>query len=151
MMNHNQLVFKLISAKETYAVRHPVLRNGKPLSSCEFNGDNRDTTYHIGVYTNNTLVGVASLLKANNTTILDVFAYQLRGMAIANKYQGKGLGKKIIHYAETILKEKGVLLLWMNARESAIPFYQKCGYKKSGNIFDIQNVGPHMVMFKKLN
>ncbi|SNQ44235.1 GNAT family N-acetyltransferase [Cellulophaga lytica] len=151
MKDQKELTFKLISAIETYPVRHPVLRAGKPLSSCEFSGDNLKTTFHIGAYQNNQLIGVASLLQVKNTSILNVFAYQLRGMAIANEHQGKGLGKKIINYAETILKEKGVLLLWMNARVSAIPFYTKCGYTKSGSIFEIQKVGPHVVMFKKLN
>ena len=150
MTTQNNLVFKLISPKETYPVRHAILRAGKPLSSCKFDGDDLKTTLHIGAYQNGNLVGVATLLEAKKSAILDVNAYQLRGMAIHQDQQGKGLGKKIINYAETILQEKHVLLLWMNARESAIPFYTNCGYTKSGRIFDIEKVGPHVVMFKKL-
>ncbi len=150
MTTHNNLFLKLISPKETYPIRHAILRAGKPLASCKFDGDDLGTTLHIGAYQNTNLVGVATLLNAKNTELEDVVSYQLRGMAIREDQQGKGLGKKIINYAETILQEKHVLLLWMNARESAIPFYENCGYTKSGRIFDIQKVGPHVVMFKKL-
>ncbi|MGJ8732762.1 MAG: GNAT family N-acetyltransferase [Cellulophaga sp.] len=151
MITENKICLKLISAKETYPVRQPILRANRPISSCKFTGDDLETTLHIGAYLNSGIVGVATLLQAQNSTILDASAYQLRGMAITGEQQGKGVGKKIITYAETILKEKGVLLLWMNARESAIPFYTKCGYTKDGSIFDIDKVGPHIVMFKKLN
>lgn len=151
MITENKIDFKLISAKETYSVRHPVLRANRPISSCKFTGDDLETTLHIGAYQNSNLVGVATLLQSKNSAVLDVNAYQLRGMAIGNEQQGKGIGKKIINYAETILQEKNVLLLWMNARENAIPFYTKCGYTKDGSIFDIDKVGPHIVMFKKLN
>ena len=34
---------KKISATETFLVRHPVLRAGKPIESCHFDGDDLET------------------------------------------------------------------------------------------------------------
>ncbi|GAL68931.1 hypothetical protein JCM19301_2950 [Jejuia pallidilutea] len=39
-----------ICAKETYPVRHPVLRTGKPIETCAFNGDDLPSTMHIGLF-----------------------------------------------------------------------------------------------------
>ncbi len=151
MKEQNNLVFKLISPEETYPIRHTILRSGKPISSCIFLGDDLHTTIHIGGFYNNNLIAIVSLFKVKNLEISNKHSYQLRGMAILNEYQGKGYGKKIIIYAETILRKKGISIIWMNARESAIPFYITCGYSKNGRIFDIPNVGSHIVMCKNLN
>ena len=37
-------------------------------------------------------------------------------------------------------------ILWCNAREKALGFYLKVGFKPSGELFTIQNVGKHMLM-----
>ncbi|SNB42987.1 Acetyltransferase, GNAT family, YitI (fragment) [Flavobacterium psychrophilum] len=41
-------------------------------------------------------------------------------------------------------------LIWFNAREAAVPFYEKLGYTKNGLPFAIANVGIHFLMFKNL-
>ena len=43
---------KEIPSKETYSVRQPVLRKGKPIESCIFEGDDLATTHHFGLYDN---------------------------------------------------------------------------------------------------
>lgn len=146
-----KISYTLISSLETHAVRHAVLRAGKPISSCIFDGDDTPTTIHIGGFYKNKLIAVVSLFKKKNEAISSTNAYQLRGMAVLEKYQGQGHGRKIIAVAETILEKKNVFIVWMNARESAIPFYINSGYSKFGPIFDIPDVGLHQVMYKKLN
>ena len=39
-------IIKNISANETFLVRHPVLRAGKPIENCKFDGDELETTQH---------------------------------------------------------------------------------------------------------
>ena len=60
------LTLKEITALDTYSVRHPVLREGKPLESCHFEGDNLQSTIHLGLYINCALIGVVSLFKNKN-------------------------------------------------------------------------------------
>lgn len=150
MKTVKKIVFKQILAPDTHAVRHAVLRIGRPISSCIFEGDDLPTTIHMGGYCNEKLIAIVSLFKADNKEISATEAYQIRGMAVLKQFQGKGYGRKIIAVAETILRKKNVVIVWMNARENAIPFYSNSGYSKIGHIFDIPEVGLHSVMYKKL-
>lgn len=143
-------IIKHISATEAYTVRHPVLRNGKPIDSCIFDGDNISSTFHLGVFIDNNLVGVCSFFKCNHQLLTEEFQYQLRGMAVLNTYQNKGLGNVILNYGETLLKEKNMNVIWCNAREKALNFYKKMGYKIIGEPFNIKDIGLHYVMWKKL-
>ena len=73
---------------------------------------------------------------------------QLRGMAVSEYCQGKGIGKMLIEKAEEILQKDKISKIWMNAREKAVPFYEKCGYKIEGEIFIIKPIGFHYLMAK---
>lgn len=147
----NSLNIKRITPEETYAVRHPVLREGKPWDSCAFDGDHLGTTFHLGCYEDDNLIGVASFLENGHALHNFTNAGQLRGMAVLNEHQGKGIGKLLLTFGEKLLLEKHIYIVWMNAREIAVPFYERCGYSKIGNIFDIAKIGNHFVMYKKIN
>jgi ribosomal protein S18 acetylase RimI-like enzyme len=139
-----------ISAEETFVVRHPVLRKGKPIASCHFDGDALPTTQHFGLYENDKIEGVISLFEKNNPLFEDNHQSQIRGMAVMENNQGKGFGTLLVTHAEELLKSQKVDLIWFNARENAADFYQKMGYEIMGNAFDIPDVGIHYVMWKKL-
>lgn len=149
-MEKHHLLIKEISALETYPVRHPVLRKGRPLEDCHFEGDDLPSTIHLGLFEDENLVGVASLLKNSHPDFDNNTPYQLRGMAILESVQGKGYGKQLLTFGENLLKKQGVDLIWFNAREKAIPFYQNSGYLIIGNSFDIRGIGTHFRMFKKI-
>ena len=141
---------KEITAKETYSVRHPVLRTGQPLATCAFEGDDLKTTIHLGIFQANKLVGVATLLKHNNPNFKPPFQYQLRGMAILKSHQKKGLGNQLLAYAENLLVSKQIGFIWCNAREIATNFYKNNGFIISGEPFDIPKIGTHFTMCKTL-
>lgn len=139
-----------ISAQETFLVRHPVLRNGKPLASCHFEGDDLPTTQHFGLYENDKIEGVISLFENNNLLFEAKHQSQIRGMAVLEKNQGKGFGRLLVDHSEKALMHQNITLIWFNAREKAVGFYQKMGYEIIGNSFDIPDVGIHYIMWKKL-
>jgi ribosomal protein S18 acetylase RimI-like enzyme len=141
---------KQIASKETYTVRHSVLREGKPMDSCTFEGDDFESTYHLGVFIDNKLVGVCTLLKNKHKLILENNQYQLRGMAVLKAYQGKSLGKKLLLYGEYLLKKEHINVIWCHARESAVNFYKKYNYQITGNPFMVASIGLHHIMFKTL-
>ncbi|GAA4812627.1 GNAT family N-acetyltransferase [Litoribaculum gwangyangense] len=128
-----------------------MLRAGKPIETCVFDGDDLETTFHLGIHTKDKLVGICSFFKKDHTDIQGKNQYQLRGMAVLKEYQGLGLGNIILTYGEKILEEKKVEVIWCNAREVALNFYKKCGYQIIGNSFLIQDIGWHYVMFKFIN
>lgn len=136
-----------ISAVQTRVVRQPVLRPGLPVSSCVFDGDSLLTTVHFGVFLDQNLVGVVTLL-ANNHPYFPGKQLQLRGMAVLNHCQGLGLGKKLLEACEQYAHENHYPLIWCNARTSAKNFYARFGYLIQGDEFVIEGVGPHYVMYK---
>lgn len=146
----NIIQIKEISSLETYAVRHPVLREGRPIEDCRFDGDDLPTTFHLGLFYDNVLVGVASYMKNGLEYFSDEHQYQLRGMSVLKAYQGKQLGDALFKQGETLLKEKNVSLLWFNAREVAVNFYKRNGCEIIGAPFEIKGIGTHYVMFKKI-
>ena len=150
MIEKPKCIIKKISASETYKVRHPVLRTGKPIESCIFDGDEHENTFHLGLYIENKLAAVASFLKNNNPLIIEKHQYQLRGMAVIEEFQKKGLGKDILNFAESLLKQENTEVIWCNAREIAVNFYKNCNYKIIGNTYTIKNIGLHYTMYKNI-
>lgn len=139
-----------ISASETYAVRHPVLRNTKPVESCHFEGDDLRTTKHFGYYEKNVLLGVASVFVAANPEFEYPSQLQLRGMAVLLDQQKKGIGEQLVRHIDEYARANRFRLIWFNAREVAVGFYQKLGYEVWGGPFHISGIGIHFLMFKKL-
>jgi predicted GNAT family N-acyltransferase len=74
---------------------------------------------------------------------------RLRQMAVRNNQQGKGIGQQIIRFAETLARDKGFKVLTMHARDTAIGFYEKQGYKVIGDMFYEVTI-PHHKMEKML-
>ena len=148
-MNKSEYLIKKISAIETYPVRHPILRAGRPIGDCAFELDNKDSTFHLGLFYKNELIGVASFMENNNPNFNDKTQYQLRGMAILKTHQKKGLGKLLLEAGENEIAIK-CSRLWFNAREIAITFYKNCGYNIIGEPFNIVGIGKHYIMTKIL-
>ena len=149
-MSDHSIIVRPISTSAVYAVRHPVLRPGKIIESCIFEGDELSTTVHFGIFSANELAGVASLFLKKSDLFSEKHQFQLRGMAILKQFQNQGFGKLLLDYAEGFARDKRSDLLWFNARLIAVPFYKSCGYEIVGDAFDIGDIGAHYVMFKKL-
>lgn len=145
-----------ISAIETYPVRHPVLRAGRPIEDCHFKGDELPTTLHVGAFIDEKIAAVATFLLHKDTTVIELQhhenekCYQLRGMAVLEEMQGKQLGKKLLENGEHLLKKNNGTALWFNARINAVPFYEKQGYKVISEAFEIVPIGIHYKMYKSL-
>lgn len=148
-INNPDYLLKEITAKETWPVRHPVLRKGRPLEDVYMEADEKETTFHLGIFYKDNIVGVASFMEDTNPIFKGTQA-RLRGMAVLPQYRKKGLAELILEKGEEILKEKGTTLLWFNARIIALKFYKNLGYETVGPEFDIPLVGPHYIMKKKL-
>lgn len=141
------ITVKEISAEKTYPIRKEILRKNIPLTE-KNDQDLDETTFHLGVFMDDKLVGVSTFMK-DDSSYFSGFQYRLRGMATLEEYQGKGIGKAMLEKSYELLQEKGVDVLWCNARIIALNFYKKLGFEVVGPEFDIHLIGPHYVMFKK--
>jgi ribosomal protein S18 acetylase RimI-like enzyme len=66
------------------------------------------------------------------------------------QYRNKGLGKKLVHYWETEMKEKGYnnVLTSTQSNEEAQHFYRKLGYNEIGGFKYFND--PYEIIFQKI-
>ncbi len=140
-----------ITSIEAITVRHPVLRSGKPIESCHFDGDDLPSTIHFGLFLDEKLIGVVSIFQNNNGNFNNENQFQIRGMAVLPEFQKKGFGELLIIHTEVYVSRKKGSIIWFNARENAVNFYKKIGYKIIGSPFSIADIGIHYIMKKKLH
>ncbi|MDO6674971.1 GNAT family N-acetyltransferase [Tenacibaculum sp. 1_MG-2023] len=136
---------KNISAQETYDIRLAVLRNNIDLPY-KFKEDKLESTFHLGAFYNNKLVGIASFIQ-NRIDVIKGEQYQLRGMATLPEVRGMGAGRMLIEEAKSVLKGKDITILWCNARKEAVGFYESLGFTIIGEEFEVQKVGSHFKMY----
>ena len=142
---------KEIPVTLVYPVRQEVLRPGRPPEECVFTGDTHLSTFHLGLFKNQQCVAVASFMNTASSKFKTPLQYQLRGMAVLESHKGKGYGAALLMEGEKKLRKRETpLLLWFNARDYAVGFYEKYGYQTIGEKFDIPGVCEHIVMFKHL-
>jgi predicted GNAT family N-acyltransferase len=72
-------------------------------------------------------------------------------MVVIPKYQGHGLGMRILQALIEVAVEQGASLLTLNARTTKVLFYQKAGFETIGEVFASKTTAvPHIKMQKKL-
>lgn len=140
-----------ISALDTYPIRQTILFSGHSMETCQFKGDDEDQTFHLGAFIDSKLVSVASMYFERHPDIEEPYQYQLQGMATLPDYQCQGLSSALLQVAFPIVKQNFCHLVWCNAREGAIGFYEKVGFETLGDLFEISNLGNHLLMVKYLN
>ncbi|MEN9571803.1 MAG: hypothetical protein RL172_3034 [Bacteroidota bacterium] len=97
----------------------------------------------IGAFEDDHIIGCCMLSRVNNTCT------RLRQMAVQKNKQGMGIGESLMAFAENIARDKGYKRLMMHARDTALGFYEKFGYKVKGDEFIEVNI-KHHVMEKSL-
>ena len=97
----------------------------------------------IGAFEDDRMLGCCMLIKQGEKTV------RLRQMAVMNNVQGKGIGRALMNFAENIARDMGYKKLLMHARKTAAGFYEKQGYRISGDEF-LEVTIPHYVMEKDL-
>jgi len=129
--------------QQMVALREEIMRGplGLIYTPEDLDPDKTDTL--IGAFDDGRILGCCILRDEGNGNI------RLRQMAVRNNQQGKGIGQQIMRFAETLAHDKGYKKLIMHARDTAIGFYEKQGYKVIGEGF-IEVTVPHHKMEKLL-
>jgi len=124
-------------------LRHDLLRKPLGLKFTDIELVNENNQYHLVLIMDEQVIGTALLLP------IDESIAKMRQFAIATALQGRGLGKKLVNYAEEFALKQGFSEIQLHAREEACAFYEVCGYSTVGEQF--LEVGiPHYKMTKKL-
>jgi predicted GNAT family N-acyltransferase len=129
--------------KQMVALRQQILRQplGLSFSNEELEKEKHDLL--IAAFDDDDMLGCCMLTTINNHTL------RVRQMAVQNNLQGKGIGASLMSFIETLARDKGYKHLMMHARDTAVGFYEKFGYKVKGDEF-IEVGIPHHVMEKRI-
>lgn len=124
-------------------LRYNILRKPLGLSFSPDELEKEKNNVLIGVFEDDQLLGCCMLVKEENKKM------RLRQMAVPNNLQGKGIGRALMAFAENISRDLGYRRIVMHARKTAIPFFEKLGYKVTSEVFDEITI-PHHIMEKEL-
>ena len=124
-------------------LRYDILRRplGLQFEQAELDREKEDVL--IAAFEDDRILGCCLLTKMDDKTV------RLRQMAVPNNMQGKGIGRALMVFAENIARDLGYKTIIMHARKTAIGFYEKLGYMKTGDEFVEVTIG-HYIMEKTL-
>jgi GNAT superfamily N-acetyltransferase len=135
------------TADEVRPLRLGVLRPTAPLEPAAY--DLEPETVHIAALDGDAVIGCVSVFP--NAYEETTTAWQLRGMAVAPAYQGRGIGKQVLDAATDAVRAEGAPLLWAYGRVSALGFYQLMGWRAVGEEFTYGPAAlPHYVILLDL-
>ena len=146
----NQPVVRPISAEDTRPLRHAVLRPGQSFEQTAYSRDDHPETLHLGAFRAGRLVAIASLYREARPNRPTRSAWRMRGMATDPEVRGQGFGAAVLDGAVAHVAEAGGGELWCNARVPALGFYQRYGFEVEGDEFEIDGIGPHVVVTRAI-
>jgi len=73
-------------------------------------------------------------------------AWRVRGMATAPQARGKGAGTGVLDALLGHASARGASLVWCHARTAALSLYERAGFRKISEEFEIPEIGRHFVM-----
>lgn len=125
----------------TWKIRHGVMYPDLDFQLAILPDD--DDGIHLGLFDDDVLITVVSLFRKENSMRFRKFATRL-------EYQGKGYGSEVLRYLINYSENEGCNHIWCNARQSASAFYEKFGFRKTGNTSNA-NGHEYVIMEKALN
>jgi ribosomal protein S18 acetylase RimI-like enzyme len=128
-----------------YQLRWEILRKpwGQPRGS-EVTPEEDSCIHAMVLADSGEMLGVARLQFNSPETA------QVRFVAVADKAQGKGVGRMLMEHLEKIAREKGAAEVVLDARENAVPFYKKINYEITEKTYLLFGEIQHYRMVKKL-
>ncbi|MDF1745740.1 MAG: GNAT family N-acetyltransferase [Gimesia sp.] len=98
---------------------------------------------HYGMIVSNRVIACALAIPVSEIKM------KIRQMTVAPEYQCQGTGRALLQNMEVDLKQRGVAHLELDARVTAVGFYEKLGYAAVGEEFVSVSI-PHLRMVKSL-
>ncbi len=129
--------------RQTVALRDELLRRPLGLKFSPEELAQEKDSFHLACRQGGTLAACLVLEPMSARRI------QMRQLAVAADFQGRGIGRSLMGYSESFARQRGYREIVMHAREEAVGFYEKLGYRREGGRFTEVTI-PHFVMRKTL-
>lgn len=141
---YSEILFSSPEYIEALEIRYEVLR--KPLG-LEYKKEDLEKEwdfFHLAAFDiNGKMIGCLILQP------VDVHTLKMRQVAVFPEWQGRSVGTGLVAFSEHFALKKGYTKIELHARISAVEFYNRLHYTKTGNIF--KEVGiDHLKMEKTL-
>ena len=155
LQGHDDLRVELAQAEQLWALRTSVLRpDFEPGRLAVYDVDALQTTLHVVARHEPTgqVVGCATIMLDPWPLEPERQALRLRGMAVEPAWRGRGVGQRVLGVAMTqaVLAHPELTTLWCNARLGAVHFYERMGFVRVGDLFELEAIGPHYRMWTPL-
>jgi len=125
------------------ALRRDILRKPLGLEFTEAQLASESNSYHLTAWEEDVLLGTLLL------TPLESGSIQMRQVAVDDRRQGLGIGRLMVAESEAEAIGRGFTRMILHARDTAVGFYLKLGYKPVGDEF-IEVGVKHQEMVKQL-
>lgn len=139
-----QIDFGTPEYDETVRLRYAVLREPLGLDFSVEDLEQEFVDFHLGLYDEQSNLIACLVLSPQNQIQI-----KMRQVAVQPAKQNSGAGSALVKYSEAWSARAGYSEMIMHARETAVSFYEKLGYKKSGKRFEEVSI-PHWFMKKDL-
>ncbi len=141
-MNLREISYGSVEFRQECELRQEVLR--RPLGLNLYDEDLRREAdqWHFGLFD-----GAGDLIGCVIAAPQSTTEAKIRQMAVAPAFQRRGLGRIILQQLEATLVARGFTRFTLHARQSAVPFYEKLGYRVMGQRF-VEVTIPHAAMEK---
>lgn len=142
----------VVDGRFTSELRRAVLRPNYPVGTPMF-GDTDPQAIHVAAVDDGIAVSACVLVPRPYPRRPEVHvAWQLKGMATAAEHRGKGFGVLVVEAAIEEVAGHGARLLWLEARQYAIGFYERMGFTAEGPVYPHPETRlPHRVMYRELS
>jgi len=125
-------------------------------AACTIDIDDLPSALHLAALDENGRpLGVLSLFNQRSDRFPDAIpadqpVYRLRAMGVLPAYRRLGVGEALVEAACDVVRQKGAVYLWCDARKVALPFYEALGFKYLSGVYEIPIIGPHRMMARRL-
>jgi predicted GNAT family N-acyltransferase len=124
-------------------LRTLVLRTPLRLQPTPEERDEDRALIHLGAFDGDRLVACLLLQDLGDGRV------KMRQVAVAFEQQKRGLGTKLVRYSEGFAHQRGFREMTLNARRTAVAFYERLDYEPYGEPF-VEVTVPHLAMKKRL-
>ena len=135
--NDNAAEIRRIAACDTITLRDAALRPGLPPGGSHYPGDEAPETLHLGAFSDNTLIAVATLCREAMPGTQGTTSWRLRGMATLPVYRGRGLGRQLAQRCIAYAAEQSGTCVWCTSRAATVAFYRALGFTECSDTFPL--------------
>jgi GNAT superfamily N-acetyltransferase len=132
-------------------MRAAVLRPGQAPERLIYPGDEDPGSLHLAAMIDGAIVGIASVMADQHPRDPAKHDWRVRGMASAPDHRRSGIGGALLAGCERHARGQGGRRLWCHARLPARAFYEQADWTAEGEVFELPDIGPHVIMAKPLD